>query len=258
MASMLTVGDELILRSRIRRRFAIEHTIMEKGLSGPEELGPDAALDWEKGRQAAFAFANFSLPAIRKIAYDAADAHWLDGEEMAYEEMNRAYDVTLGLARCNSYIHDFMGAVLDIDPTQYSFPSFPHEPPTWESFAVDYGTMGRYPLPLFGRETPRNIHKCIDTIADSFIFARSFATVAPIDIVEYVISSLGLDRGYPRDTIEIIKDLGIRPNVERSRKKAAQSILSDPGLCDQMRVEAESWYLRFGMRPKDIMEGVQQ
>ena len=72
--------------------------------------------------------------------------------------------------------------------------------------------------------------------------------------VMYVISSLGIDRGYPRDTVEIIEHLGIRPNVERARKRAAQSILSNPDLCDHMRVNAESWYLRFGMDPKEIMD----
>lgn len=256
MTSLLTVEDELILRSRIRRRFAIEHAITENGLSAPEELGPDAALDWRKGEQAAICFASYSLPAIRRIAYDSIDAHWLDGEDMAYDAMNRAYRATLKLAWSNTSMYDFMSEVLGIDPNQYN--DDPHtlpadEAPAWESFAVNYGAMGRYPLPLYGRETPRNIHKCIDVIADSIVFSRSLATVAPPDIVKYVISSLGIDRGYPRDTMEIIKHLNIRPNVERARKKAAQSILSSPDLCDQMRVEAESWYMRFGMNPKDIV-----
>lgn len=255
MTSLLTAEDELILRSRIRRRFAIEHAIMENGLSGPEELGPDAALDWRKGEQAAICFANYSLPAIRRIAYDSIDAHWLGGEDMAYDVMNRAYRATLKLAWSNTSMYDFISEVLGLDPNQYKDPhKFPDdEVPAWESFAVNYGAMGRYPLPLYGRETPRNIHQCIDVIADSIVFSRSLATVAPPDIVKYVISSLGIDRGYPRDTVEIIKHLNIRPNVERARKKAAQSILSNPDLCDQMRVEAESWYMRFGMRPKDIV-----
>lgn len=260
MTSLLTAGDELILRSRIRRRFAIEHAIMENGLSSPEELGPDAAIDWRKGEQAAICFANYSLPAIRKIAYDSIDTHWLDGEDMAYDAMNRAYRATLKLAWSNANMYDFMSEVLGLDPNQYddSLTLPDGEAPAWESFAVNYGTMGRYPLPLYGRETPRNIHKCIDVIADAFVFARSLATVAPPDIVKYVISSLGIDRGYPRDTVEIIKHLGIRPNVEMARKKAAQSILSNPGLCDQMRVEAETWYMRFGMHPKDIVGEVRE
>ena len=58
--------------------------------------------------------------------------------------------------------------------------------------------------------------------------------------------------------MEIIKHLNIRPNVERARKKAAQSILFNPDLCDQMRVEAESWYMRFGMNPKDIVGEVRE
>ena len=188
-------------------------------------------------------FRQLLAPCDPQDAYDSIDTHWFDGEGMAYDAMNRAYRATLKLAWSNASMYDFMSEVLGIDPNQYNDDSHTppdDETPAWESFAVNYGAMGRYLLPLYGREIPRNIHKCIDVIADSFIFSRSLATVAPPDIVKYVISSLGIDRGYPRDTMEIIKHLNIRPNVERARKKAAQSILFNPDLCDQMRVEAES------------------
>ena len=256
MTSLLTREDELILRSRIRRRHAIEEAMQELGYSTPGELGPDAERDWHEGQESSRCFANYALPAIRKISCDMVDS-CCASDNAKIQEMNRAYAAAEALAWSNTNIPSFMDAVLNIDLRGRAFPHVPvgsDEAPDWEKFAVSYGTMGRYPTPLYGRETTANIDECIDVIADSFIFARSLATIAPPDIVKYVISSLGLDRGYPRDTVEIIEHLGIRPNVERARKKAAQSILSNPDLCDHMRVNAESWYLRFGMDPKEIMD----
>lgn len=256
MTSLLTMEDELILRSRIRRRHAIEEAMQELGHSTPGELGPDAEHDWNEGREASRCFANYALPAIRKIACDMVDSSWTS-DNAKIQEMNRAYTAAEALALSNTNIPSFMDAVLDINLHGRAYPQVPvcsDEAPDWEKFSVAYGTMGRYPAPLYGRETLANIDECIDVIADSFIFARSLATIAPPDIVKYVLSSLGLDRGYPRDTVEIIEHLGIRPNVERARKKAAQSILSNPDLCDHMRVNAESWYLRFGMDPKEITD----
>ena len=255
MTSLLTMEDELILRSRVRRRHAIEEAMQELGYSTPGELGPDAEHDWHEGQEASRCFANYALPAIRKIACDMVDS-CCASDDAKIQEMNQAYAAAEALAWSNTSIPSFMDAVLSIDLRGRAFPRGLDngEAPDWEKFAVSYGTMGRYPTPLYGRETTANIDECIDVIADSFIFARSLATIAPPDIVKYVISSLGIDRGYPRDTVEIMEHLGIRRKVERARKKAAQSILSNPDLCDHMRVNAESWYLRFGMDPKEIMD----
>ena len=113
MTSLLTREDELILRSRIRRRHAIEEAMQELGYSTPGELGPDAEHDWHEGQEASRCFANYALPAIRKIACDIVDSYW-DSDDAKAQEMNRAYAVAEALAWSNTNIPSFMDVVLNI------------------------------------------------------------------------------------------------------------------------------------------------
>lgn len=253
-----TRDDERQLRGRIRRRQSINETLNERGLSDPRLLGPAAAADWVSGAKAAQEFVEGALPAIREVARRSAGDAW-SSRSVRDQAMSLVAQEALSIARQNTdYSAPFMSLVLSIDvgDAAYTDSEPAREAPDWETTAVARGTAGRYPRPLYGRETMANVDECIDVIADSFIFADALATVAPPDIVTYAVSSFGLDRGYPRDVVEIISHLNIGQVAERTRKRTLRMILSDREYCDSIRSAAEVWYLRFGMDPRDVFEDI--
>ena len=93
---------------------------------------------------------------------------------------------------------------------------------------VDDDSGYRFDIPSPSRDLDEIVSDSLDSRADGLLLSNSLSGAVPSDVYRGLVSYLGLDRGFPRETGEVAEDLGITKNAATRLFNRAAAIVRHP------------------------------
>ena len=179
------------------------------------------------------------LHVLKKInAYQAKTGFHLSagakriGDTIKFQAVYDSLESSLGRPPSDKEVFEYSG--ISIDETTGIKPSTFKPIEIDRPFSEDSGAIS-FEIPTPSRPLDEIVSDSMDAQVDSLLLLNTLTAVLPEDIAELLVLFLGVDRGFPRETEEVAKALGLSKNATTRLFNKATTMVRHPQIRSSLR-----------------------
>lgn len=185
--------------------------------------------DGRKGRR----FSSYSrLHILKKLnAYQAKTGFHLSAgakrinDTIKFQAVYDSLETSLGRPPTDEEVYEYSG--ISVDETTGMKASTLRPLEIDRPFSED-GDSASFEVPNSSRPLDEIVSDSMDAQTDSLLLLNVLTSILPEDVSEVLVSFLGIDRGFPRETEEVAEDLGLSKNATTRLFNRATTMVRHP------------------------------